>query len=135
MNTRAEIEALTSTFAQAITEKNFAALGRFYEEHARYLPPNGPMVEGPAAIEAAERRMAERGIVALDLEAVDVIEMGDCAVEIGRVTVTVQPPGLIGILLTLIGKRRFVKHGKSVVVWRRQDDGSLKIVVDTFNSD
>lgn len=24
---------------------------------------------------------------------------------------------------------------KSVVVWRRQDDGTLKIVVDTFNSD
>jgi ketosteroid isomerase-like protein len=25
-------------------------------------------------------------------------------------------------------------HGKSVVVWRRQADGTLKIVVDTFNS-
>jgi ketosteroid isomerase-like protein len=28
-----------------------------------------------------------------------------------------------------------IDHGKSVVVWRRQKDGTLKIAVDTFNSD
>jgi ketosteroid isomerase-like protein len=28
-----------------------------------------------------------------------------------------------------------LRQGKSIVVWRRQKDGTLKIVADTFNSD
>ena len=133
--TRAEIETLTAEFARAVTDKDFAALGPFYEERARFLPPGRPMVEGRAAIQATIQAMVERGIQALDLQAVDVIEAGEFAIEIGRTTVTIQPPGIMSLILLLAGKRRFVKRGKSIVVWRRQKDGALKIVADTFNSD
>lgn len=131
---RAEIDSLTAKFARAITSQDFAALGQFYEEKARFLPPGGPMVQGPAAIQAAQQKIVEGGVVALDLSAVDVIEIGDIAIEIGRVTVTIKPPGLMGLLLLLTGRRRVVKQGKSVVVWRRQKDGTPKIMVDTFNT-
>ncbi len=125
MSIRAEIEKLTAQFVKAVTNKDFAALGPFYEERARLLPPGAPMVEGRAAIEAAQQKMIEGGVQALDLECVDVIEAGDFAIEIGRTTVTIQLLGLFSITRT----------GKSIVVWRRQKDGTLKIVVDTFNSD
>lgn len=125
MSIRAEIEELTAQFAKAVTNKDFAALGPFYEERARFLPPGAPMVEGRAAIQAAQQKMIEGGVRALDLECVDVIEAGDFAIEIGRTTVTIRLLGLFSITRT----------GKSVVVWRRQQDGTLKIVVDTFNSD
>jgi len=46
MDTRAEIEKLTAGFAKAVTNKDFAALGPFYEERARLLAPGMPMVEG-----------------------------------------------------------------------------------------
>ncbi len=124
MSIRAEIEKLTTQFAKAVTNKDFAALGPFYEERARLLPPGAPMVEGRAAIEAAQQKMIEGGVQALDLECVDVIEAGDFAVEIGRTMVTIQLLGLFSITRT----------GKSIVVWRRQKDGTLKIAVDTFNS-
>lgn len=135
MNSRAEIEQLTAKFAKAVTNKDFAALGSFYEERARLLPPGAPMVEGRAAIQAAQRKMIESGVQALDLQAVDIIEAGDFVIEIGRTTVTIQPPGAKALILLLVGKRRLIRQGKSVVVWRRQKDGALKIVVDTFNSD
>jgi ketosteroid isomerase-like protein len=83
------------------------------------------MVEGRAAIQSAQQRMIEGGVQALRLDIVDVIEAGDLAVEIGRYTLTIQLPH--GGPVT--------DKGKSVVVWRRQKDGALKIVVDTFNSD
>ena len=89
------------------------------------LPPGAPMVEGRAAIQAAQQRMIEGGVQALDLEVIDLIEAGDFVIEIGRTTVTIQPPGA----------RSMIDKGKSVVVWRRQNDGTLKIAVDTFNSD
>jgi ketosteroid isomerase-like protein len=125
MDSHAEIEELTAKFAKAVTNKDFAALGSFYEERARLLPPGAPMVEGRAAIQTAQQRMIEGGVQALDLAVIDVIEAGDFAIEIGRTTVTIQPAGA----------KSMIDNGKSVVVWRRQQDGALKISVDTFNSD
>ena len=135
MNSRPEVEKLTAQFAKAVTDKDFAALEPIYEEGARFLPPGAPMVVGRAAIEASIRKMVAAGITALDLHAVDVIEAGDFVIEIGRTTVTIQPPGILSFLLFFVGKRKFTKQGKSIVVWRRQKDGTLKIMADTFNSD
>ena len=135
MDTRAEVERLTANFAKAVTDRDFAALAPFYEERARFLPPGHSMVEGPAAIQASIQKMVEGGIRTLDLEAVDVIEAGDFVIEIGRTTVTIRPPGAMSLLLLLMGKRTLTKCGKPIVVWRRQKDGALKIVADTFNSD
>ena len=98
------------------------------------LLPGSAMIEGRSAMQAAQQKLIESGVVALDLHAVDVIEAGDFVIEIGRITVTIKPPGLMALILFLMGKRRLVKQAKSVVVWRRQKDGSLKITVDTFNS-
>jgi len=56
-------------------------------------------------------------------------------IEVGRIAVTIRPPGLKSLLLLLMGKRSVLVRGKSVVIWRRQKDGSLKIMIDTFNSD
>jgi len=55
--------------------------------------------------------------VALDLQAVSVIEAGDFVIEIGRITGTIQPSGVMSLILLLMGKRRLIKHAKSVVVW------------------
>jgi uncharacterized protein (TIGR02246 family) len=125
MDSRAEIEKLTAKFAKAVTNKDIAALGSFYEERALFLPPGAPIVEGRAAIREAQQRMIEGGVQALHLDVIDIIEAGDFAIEIGRTTVTIQPPGADAM----------IDKGKSVVVWRRQKDGALKIAVDTFNSD
>jgi ketosteroid isomerase-like protein len=135
MSSRAEIVKLTAEFAKAVTNKDFATLGSFYEERARLLAPGAPMVEGRAAIQAAQQKMIEGGVQALDLQAIDVIEAGDFVIEIGRTTLTIQPPGAKSVILLFMGRRRLTKQGKSVVVWRRQKDGALKIVVDTFNGD
>ena len=125
MSIRAEVEKLTANFVSAVTEKDFAALGPFYEDNARLLAPGARMVTGRAAIVAAQRHMIEGGVQALALECVDVIEVGDLAIEIERINVTVQVPSATPVTDT----------GKSVVVWRRQPDGTLRIVVDIFNSD
>lgn len=120
---RGEIERLTAKFSEAVTNRNLEELGAFYEEHARFLPPGMPMVEGREAIQAAMRRMVERGITSLKLEAIDIIEVGDFAIEIGQLTLTARIFGLFSI----------TRKGKSIVVWHRQKDGALKIAADTFN--
>ena len=135
MSTRAEVERLTAKFAKAVTDKDIATLGPFYEERARFLPPGAPMVEGPVAIQDAQRKIIDQGLQTLALQADEIIEAGDFVIEIGRITVTFKPRGIKSLIAALMGKRVFTVRGKSVVVWRRQRDGALKIVVDTFNSD
>jgi ketosteroid isomerase-like protein len=98
----------------------------FYADDAIFLPPGAPIAVGRAAIQAAQQRMLESGVQALELEAMKVIETGEFAVEVGRVIVTIQPPG---------ASASMTEMGKSVVVWRREGNGTLKILVDTFNSD
>lgn len=93
------------------------------------------MVEGPVAIQAAQRKIIEQGLQSLTLCADDIIEAGDLIIEIGRIAVTIRPRGIRLLLAMIMGKRTFTIRGKSVVIWRRQKDGSLKIAVDTFNSD
>jgi ketosteroid isomerase-like protein len=127
-NTQTEIKNYTAKFAKAVTNKDFAMIGTYYEEQARWLPPGGRIVEGRAAIQTAQQKMIESGVQTLDLEAIDIIESGDFVIEIGRITVTIRPVRIVP-WWTIIVK------GKSVVVWRRQKDGSLKIVADIFNSD
>jgi ketosteroid isomerase-like protein len=82
------------------------------------------MVKGVAAIVAAQRNIIQRGVQALNLECVDIIEAGEFAIEIGRVTMTMRAS--VGGSTTV--------SGKSIVVWRRQRDGGLKIFADIFNS-
>jgi ketosteroid isomerase-like protein len=126
-STRAEIARLTTVFAEAVTARDYGVIGPYYDEKARLLPPGRPMVEGRNAIAAVQREMIEEGVIALDLAPVDVIESGDLVIEIGRTKVTIRP--VFAPFIT------FTKSGKSIVVWRKQPDGSLRIIADTFNSD
>jgi ketosteroid isomerase-like protein len=126
VNTRKEIELLTQNFAEAVTARDLDTMVSYYEESARFLPPGAAMAEGRTAIRAAQQRMLDAGVQALELEALDIIDAGDFSIEIGRTTVTIQPPG---------SSSAITNHGKSVVVWHRQADGTLKIVLDILNSD
>lgn len=125
MGRRSQIETRDSEFSKAVGNKDAAAVSEFYEEGARFLPPGAPIVEGRAAIRLTIQGMLDAGVEGLSLEVVDVIDDGNISVDIGRFTLTVQPAGADSV----------IDNGKYVVVWRQQQDGSLKIAADIFNSD
>ena len=125
MSRRTEIEELTAKFSKAVTNKDFAALGFFYEEGARLLMPGAPMVEGRAAIQSAQQRMIEGGVQSLRHDVIDIIEAGDLTIEIGRYTLTIQPPSA-----EVRDRPRQVRCCMAPTE-RRQP----QIAVDTFNSD
>jgi ketosteroid isomerase-like protein len=122
---RAEIEGLAEDFSKAVANHDAAAMAGFYTADAKFLPPNVPMIVGPAGIEAFGQEMFAAGAQSLRLETMDVLDGGDLEVEVGRYTMGIQPPG----------SDPMVDNGKYVAVWRRDADGNLKMAVDTFNSD
>jgi uncharacterized protein (TIGR02246 family) len=92
------INKLMTDFTGAFNAKDAAKLASLYAEDAVLMPPNAPLIKGRAAIEAALRRMVERGGT-LTLSPMTSETNGNSAFSAGTYTVTV----LTGSSLTLTG--------------------------------
>lgn len=121
MTTRDEVDDVLAAFSKAVANKDAVGLANFYSENAKFLPPGAPLVEGRAGIKDFCEQLFAAGFAGLDLENIEVLEGGDLVVDVGRYTMSFAPEGS--------------DRGKYIAVYRRQADGSLIIVADTFNSD
>lgn len=121
MATRDEIIELLTAFSKAVDNQDAAGVASFYTADARMLAPDTPMIEGQAGIESFVQQLFAAGMRSLGLETVDILDSGDLAVELGRFTMGFAPEG--------------TQVGKYIAVYRRQTDGTFKIVADTFNFD
>ena len=104
-------------------KRNFDALNQIYSSDARILPPGAPMASGREAIKKFWSGLIQSvNAKSAVLESVDVMPAGDGLVEIGKATLTVEPPGQAEAQMEV----------KYVVFWR-QEDGLWKWHVDIWN--
>src|SRR5205085_151989 len=97
---------------------DFSALDRVYTEQARVLPPGAEMVSGRTQIqEFWKQAAAALGVKSVKLRTVEVEELGDTAIEIGRAE------------LITADSTSAVKY---VVVWKREG-GTWKWHIDIWN--
>ena len=123
----AAIKAMQTAWGQAATKGDVAALvGQFADDAVR-LFPNAPMIVGKEAIS----RGIEETIARYRQEETDVAEdvrvVGDLACARGTYVYKATPK--------VPGEAVLDDKGKFVDIYRRQPDGSWKIVVDIPNSD
>ena len=114
--TRDELDAINAGFGEGFATQDAERLAAFYADDARLLFHGQPIIRGRAAVDAAIRDMVADGPASLRFVTEEVIEDGSLVVDIGRI---VSPSG----------------QSKYVVVYRRQADGSLRIIVDAASSD
>jgi len=115
-----EAEATYARLANATDAKGRAAL---YAEDATLLPPDGPTVQGRAAIQAyfeGDSTISDFRIQVLELDG-----RMDLAYTREMVTFTLHPPGAAPI------KGRI----KVMAIWRKMADGSWKVLRDIWNAD
>lgn len=104
--------------------RNFAAIEQIYTADARILPPGAPMISGRPAIQHFWSDLVQSAhATSAVLSSIDVIQAGDGVVEIGRATLTLEPPGQFE-------KQMEVKY---VVFWRLEN-GQWKWHVDIWNT-
>jgi uncharacterized protein (TIGR02246 family) len=123
----AAIKAMGAAWGQAQTAGDAAALSDQYAGDAVRLVPNAPIQVGKEAIHSAFRTFLDR----YSAEEVDVVEdvrvVGDLAFARGIYTAKATPK--------VPGAAVLDDKGKWLTTYRRQSDGSWKIVVDIWNSD
>ena len=116
---RTGIEAVNATFMKLVAEKNAAGLASLYTDDAKVLPPNGPPVEGRAAIEQFFAAIV-RGIAKVQLDTVEVEGHGDTAHEVEALT-----------FFDANGAK--IDEGKAIVIWKKVGE-EWKLHRDMFSS-
>ncbi len=122
---REAIQSISVKFVEAMNRGDAAGVASFYNEDAKLLAPNNPMVIGKQAIQEFWQGGMEMGMRDLTLETMDLDYSGDLACDVGVYTFNTQPEG--GQILK--------DEGKYIEIWKKQADGSWKLAVDMFNSD
>jgi uncharacterized protein (TIGR02246 family) len=124
---RQAIEAANARFKAAYLRGDTTTIVDNYADDVILLPPNVEAVRGRDAVrQRLAREVAEAPSMVKDFKITteDVLVSGELAVETGTVEFIVQPKT----------GNPVSEKGKYVTVWKRQADGSWKIVRDAFNS-
>ncbi len=122
---RTAIDAANAEVIVALNAGDVAKWASHYADDAIVMMANSPAWRGRAEFEAGAKAMfAYAAMSDFKVTTEDVLLSGDIAVESGSNEMTMTPTG---------GKPMTDK-GKYVTTWKRQADGSWKIVRDIMNS-
>lgn len=125
---KTKIEAMNKEMAKNMIAGNTEKLLSLYTADAISLPSYEPIHDGLAAIKKASEDMLKTGVKFTSFEPVTlkVFVNGNMITEIGTYKITVTMPGM---------DKPMDDHGKYLTIWEKQKDGSLKIKIETWNSD
>lgn len=123
----AAIRAKDGTFGEGVAEKNVEKILALYEDGAVLFAPKAPAAIGKAAIREAFKGLLMAPGVKMTFKStsVNVSRSRDLAVQ--RATFQVETTGKDGKPTT--------ETGQAVMVWRKQSDGSWKVIADSNADD
>ena len=116
-------EEVGESWVAAANADDWGGVAALYTEDAVLMPPNGPLVQGRAAIEAF--LVAFPPASGWTLNAVEIDGRGDLAFVRGTFSMMIEMEGMAAVRET----------GKYIEIRRKQADGSWLLATDIFNSD
>ena len=125
---KSQIEKLNKDMVQNLLEGNTEKNLSMYAEDAISMPSYEPMSEGLDKIRESHEKMKSSGMK-FDSFAPTILKVlpGEKLItEIGTYKVSMSMPGM---------DQAMNDQGKYMTIWEKQSDGSLKIKVETWNSD
>ena len=125
---QSKIEELNKEMVSSMLEGNMEKSISMYTDDAISMPSFEPMREGKAAIRKGMEQMIGMGMKVTSFEPTikKVIPDGNLITEIGTYKIKISMPGK---------DQPIEDHGKYLTLWEKQKDGSLKVKVETWNSD
>ncbi len=124
-----KIQAMNDESAKKMVSNDEAGMWANYTEDVISMPSYEPMLKGLDACKESYKKMTESGMkmTAFKSTVTDVMQSGNFVVDIGTYEITMTMPQM--------GDMPWTDHGKYMTIWEKQDDGSLKIKVETWNTD
>ena len=125
---KTKIETLNKEMAKNMLEGNYEKSLSMYTADAISMPSYEPIHDGIAAIRKATEEMTKSGWKCNSFEpkTLKVIPNGNMITEIGTYKINMSMPGM---------DKPMIDNGKYLTIWEKQNDGSLKVKIETWNSD
>ena len=118
-SSEADVKAAYEQWNEAFNSGDAAKVAAAYTDDAIFLPPTHDVVEGPDGVQAFFDGLFKNGVTGHDLEIIDVMEGGNEIVAASKWSAKGGDGSDIG--------------GIATHVFEKQDDGSLKLKLHTFN--
>lgn len=124
---KAKIEKMNKIYTQAMLDNDIETMLSMYSDDIISMPSYQPMVKGLAKIKELSEAQINSGwkTTKFDMTPTDIFIAGNLAIEIGNYDMAMTGPGV----------PEWKDYGKYLTVWEEQKDGSLKIKVETWNTD
>ncbi len=121
------IEDWNSQFSEAMMKGDNEKMLSFYADDIVSLPSYQPMMEGKDVLKNAMMMDANSGnkFTKFQLTSKKILSAGNLIVDIGTYEMSMDIQGM---------EEPFNDQGKYITIYEKQDDGSWKIKVDTWNS-
>jgi uncharacterized protein (TIGR02246 family) len=116
-----QVTAAYQAWDEAFGTGDAAKVAAFYTEDAVFLPPTHDVMQGPAGVEKFFAGLFEAGVTGHKLEVIEVVGEDDDEVVVAAAKWSAK------------GKDGSAVGGVATHVFERQPDGSLKLVLHTFN--
>jgi uncharacterized protein (TIGR02246 family) len=113
-----------AAYAKAFNSGDVATVAALYTKDAIFMMPETPAYKGTKGVRAQTQAMIDAGWRNFKLKSIKSGSDGDLAFNIGRVTMD-QPAGGAAARVA----------GKYLDIYRRQKDGSWKIIATSYNPD
>lgn len=124
-----KIQAMNDESAKKMVSGDAAGMWEIYADDVISMPSYEPMLKGLDACKESYKKMNEAGMkmTAFKSTVTDIMQSGNLVVDIGTYEITMMVPQM--------GDQPWSDHGKYMTIWEMQDDGSLKVKVETWNTD
>jgi ketosteroid isomerase-like protein len=124
-----KIQAMNDESAKKMVSGDETGMWAIYSEDVISMPSYEPMMKGLDACKESYKKMFESGMkmTAFKSTVTDILLSGNFVVDIGTYEITMMLPQM--------GDQPWSDHGKYMTIWEMQDDGSLKVKVETWNTD
>jgi ketosteroid isomerase-like protein len=129
MDLQQKIQIMNDEMADLMLLGDESTIWNYYSEDVISMPSYQPMMKGLDACKASSEQMMASGMKITAFKSVntDLLVSGDFVIDIGSYEITMTMPQM--------GDMPYTDNGKYLTVWKTQDDGSLKVVAETWNTD
>jgi ketosteroid isomerase-like protein len=129
MDLQQKIQIMNDEMADLMLSGDESTIWNYYSEDVISMPSYQPMMKGLDACKASSEQMMASGMKITAFKSVntDLLVSGDFVIDIGSYEITMTMPQM--------GDMPYTDNGKYLTVWKTQDDGSLKVVAETWNTD
>jgi len=125
---KSQIDKINKEMSIAMIQGNSDKMLSMYTDDAISLPSYRPMQVGLAEIRKANEEDVKSGwkTTAFELNNQKIITAGNLVTDIGTYKISMSMPG---------SDKPMDDHGKYLTIYEKQKDGSLKVKVETWNTD